>query len=186
LLSQPAVAPDESALSQLQTDLATAQQQAIRLEQELVTTRQGEVALKQELLATRASEQALKSELSEIQAQLKAQQTELQKLQKQQQQTQSLKDELAAAKKMILQLSAQNTVKNPGVQDPGATKLQTAPPPAEATKPALSAELAKPKPEPAAQAYRFERIGWKPLSNHLIQPEPHSTKLTDSDIGWVD
>jgi hypothetical protein len=52
--------------------------------------------------------------------------------------------------------------------------------------PTESSATSSPAPvNPTAQAYRFERIGWKPLSNHLLTTEqPH--KLSDEDLGWVD
>lgn len=60
--------------------------------------------------------------------------------------------------------------------------------PLEPPKETTVASAGNPKGNPAspsAQAYRFERIGWKPLSNHLLTAEqPH--KLSDEDLGWVD
>jgi hypothetical protein len=131
-----------------------------------------------------APDPELQAQITALQAQLANQQTQLQELNQAQALSRQLESELAVAKQTILQLSSQNQ----------AAPAPAAKPPAKTVTPAPSRQPLDLQPAPAPalaqastqQPYRFERIGWKPLSNHLIQPEAPSTKLSDADLGWVD
>jgi TolA-binding protein len=131
-----------------------------------------------------APDPELQAQITALQAQLANQQTQLQELNQAQTLSRQLESELAVAKQTILQLSSQNqaaptTPAKPVTPAPAATPnrqpldLQPAP-------------IPSPAQGSTSQPYRFERIGWKPLANHLIQPEAPSTKLSDADLGWVD
>jgi hypothetical protein len=135
-----------------------------------------------------APDPELQDQITALQAQLASQQTQLQELNQAQALSRQLESELAVAKQTILQLSSQNQA---APAPPAKTPVK---PPAKPVTPAPNRQPLdlQPAPTPAPvqastqQPYRFERIGWKPLSNHLIQPEAPSTKLSDADLGWVD
>jgi chemotaxis protein histidine kinase CheA len=147
----------------------------------------------------------LLAQIVALQAQLASQQEQLQKLNQAQEHSRQLESELATAKQTILKLSSDNlaaakqkaanptpTTSEPITSAPIApapTAKSIAHPPTVKTAPPPLAPIQPPPQAPAEQAarpYRFERIGWKPLANYLIQPEPHSTKLSDAEMGWVD
>jgi uncharacterized protein YbcI len=166
--SQPAAAPKATAakkpaaptIAQLTASLAAAQQA-------LSDSQQHEEELKQQLAIAYQREQSLGQQLANWETKLAEQQAIAHRLQADLNQTEKLQAELAEAKQMILKLSA---------QPPTPVK-----PPA--NKPAASEAIAaNTKPE----VYKFERIGWTPLSPHLIEPTNSPSKQNDIDLGWVD
>jgi chromosome segregation ATPase len=167
--SQPAAAPKATAakkpaaptIAQLTALLAAAQQA-------LSDSQQHEEELKQQLAIAYQREQSLGQQLANWETKLAEQQAISHRLQADLNQTEKLQTELAEAKQVILKLSAQQAI-------PAAAK--PSPP-----KPASEAIAAKTKPE----VYKFERIGWTPLSPHLIEPINSPNKQNDIDLGWVD
>uniref|UniRef100_B8HPS1 Uncharacterized protein n=1 Tax=Cyanothece sp. (strain PCC 7425 / ATCC 29141) TaxID=395961 RepID=B8HPS1_CYAP4 len=204
-IAAPAPAPAPSAhdlpvvdpattIAQLETALA----QSHRHEQELISQQQD---LQQQLAACQARAQSLQSDLTEMRSQLQEQQTLVTQLQTEHHQIQALQSQLEEARQVILQLSAP-----PAIESPPPPKPLRAPEPTPQRPPIavalmtarqeaiqaatrgthteeLNAEASKTSP---AKPYRFERLGWTPLSNHLIQPKPYEAKLSDADLGWVD
>ncbi len=161
---QPAADPT---VAQLKTSLAKA-------EQALSLSQQHEEELKQQLAVSRQREQSLSQQLTDWESKLEQQQAIAHRLQADLNQTEKLQTELAEAKQVILKLSAQQAsapATKPATAKSAVPKTETS-----------EAIAAKPKPE----VYKFERIGWTPLSPHLIEPSNSPSKLSDIDLGWVD
>jgi predicted ribosome quality control (RQC) complex YloA/Tae2 family protein len=154
-------APDP-VVDQLKTSLEKA-------EQALSLSQQHQEELKQQLAVSRQREQSLSQQLADWETKLAEQQAIAHRLQADLNQTEKLQTELKEAKQMILKLSAQP----PAPVQPPATKSS-------------EAIATKPKSEPKPEVYKFERIGWTPLSPHLIEPKDSPSKLNDIDLGWVD
>jgi chromosome segregation ATPase len=131
-------------------------------------SQQHEEELKQQLAIARQREQSLGQQLTNWETKLAEQQAIAHRLQADLNQTEKLQTELAEAKQVILKLSAQQ-----------ATSTTAKPSPPKSSSEAIAA---KPKPE----VYKFERIGWTPLSPHLIEPTNSPNKSNDIDLGWVD
>jgi hypothetical protein len=152
----------------------------------------------QQAAAQRETE--LQEQVARLQSDLQAKQTQINKLQAELDQTHQLKAELEDAKKMILQLSQINAqpappVPTPNIQ-PAEPELSTTSQPVR-SQPVRSAPLPPPPPKETRPTYplaarRTERSpvarGSLPaMSSEPIEPSPkQGSKLSDTDLGWVD
>ena len=144
-------------------------------------------------------ENELLDQITELQTALQTQQATVKQLQAELKQSSQLKTELEEAKKMILQLSQVNA--QPASPAPSSTKTQIAEPAPEPStaKPIASSQpqaLSKPQRDDRTPAIALQRQTTYPVRQNpfAISPEKKSvaklpeqdSKLSDSDMGWVD